>query len=313
MPQSIVFISYSQKNEKEKDTLLSHLGILQRAGLIDLWSDDRIKAGSNWQQEIQQAIAQARVAILLISADFLSSDFILDTQIPALLRRQESEGLVVLSIIARDCAWQKIDWLVKTKIRPKNGHPVWRSGGLYVDEDLAVIAAEIADIIEAGETVTKSDAMPSLPSPDPTSQYHPCFISYSHKDDAFAQKLYADLKQHGVDCWIATENIKIGDKLRPTIDRSIRTQDKLLLILSGHSINSDWVEQEVEAAFEEESKHKKAKLFPVRLDETVMETEQAWAATIRRTRLIGDFSRWKDHDAYQQTFERLLRDLKVEK
>jgi hypothetical protein len=54
-------------------------------------------------------------------------------------------------------------------------------------------------------------------------------------------------------------------------------------------------------------------LFPVRLDEAVMETDQAWAADIRRTRHIGDFSRWKNHDTYQQAFERLLRDLKEEK
>jgi len=53
-------------------------------------------------------------------------------------------------------------------------------------------------------------------------------------------------------------------------------------------------------------------LFPIRLDEAVMQTEQAWGADIRRTRHIGDFTRWKDHDAYQQSFQRPLRDLKAE-
>ena len=52
-------------------------------------------------------------------------------------------------------------------------------------------------------------------------------------------------------------------------------------------------------------------LFPIRLDDAVMQTEQAWAADIHRTRHIGDFTRWKDHDAYQQAFQRLLRDLKA--
>jgi hypothetical protein len=72
------------------------------------------------------------------------------------------------------------------------------------------------------------------------------------------------------------------------------------------------VEKEVETAFEEEAKRNQTVLFPVRLDAIVMEANQAWAADIRRTRHIGDFSRWKDHDAYQQAFERLLRDLKAE-
>jgi hypothetical protein len=106
--------------------------------------------------------------------------------------------------------------------------------------------------------------------------------------------------------------MKIGDEIRPTIDRAIRVRDKLLLILSKHSIGSTWVKKEVEAAFEEEDRRGKLILFPVRLDNSVMDTEEAWAADIRRTRHIGDFSNWKEHDAYQQAFDRLLRDLKAE-
>jgi hypothetical protein len=53
-------------------------------------------------------------------------------------------------------------------------------------------------------------------------------------------------------------------------------------------------------------------LFPIRLDNAVMDTSEAWAADIRRTRHIGDFTGWKDHDSYAKAFERLLRDLKVE-
>jgi hypothetical protein len=147
---------------------------------------------------------------------------------------------------------------------------------------------------------------------DPLTLYYPCFISYSSKDEAFAQKLHADLQGRGVRCWFAPEDMRIGDKIRPTIDRSIQAHDKLLLILSEHSINSDWVEKEVETAFEKESQTKQWVLFPIRLDSVVMNTDQAWAADIRRTRHIGDFSRWKDHDAYQQAFERLLRDLQAD-
>ena len=75
-------------------------------------------------------------------------------------------------------------------------------------------------------------------------------------------------------------------------------------------IRGSWVEG-VEAALEKERKQNKLVLFPIRLDDTVMETDQAWAASLRRTRHIGDFRAWKDHDAYQKSFERLLRDLKA--
>ena len=143
-------------------------------------------------------------------------------------------------------------------------------------------------------------------------EYYSCFISYSSKDKAFADRLYADLQNKGVRCWFAPEDMKIGDKIRPRIDESIRIYDKLMIILSEQSVSSDWVEKEVETAMEKERKEKRTVLFPIRLDDAAMETDVAWAADIRRTRHIGDFTKWKDHDAYQKAFNRLMRDLKAE-
>jgi hypothetical protein len=139
-------------------------------------------------------------------------------------------------------------------------------------------------------------------------QHYSCFISYSAKDDEFAKRIYADLQNSGVRCWFAPHDLRIGDKILDEIDAAIRLRDKVVLILSEHSIKSDWVEDEVTAGFEEERKRGQIVLFPVRLDEVVMNTKEAWAAKLR-ARLIGDFQNWKDHDAYQQSFERVLRDL----
>ena len=142
-------------------------------------------------------------------------------------------------------------------------------------------------------------------------QYYTCFISYSSKDAEFVDRLYTDLQHNNVRCWLDKEDLKIGDKFRNSIDEAIRFHDKLLLVLSKHSVESDWVETEVETAFDKEHKQKKLVLFPVTLDETIMDTEKAWAANIKRTRHIGDFKRWKEHDFYQKTLTRLLRDLKA--
>jgi hypothetical protein len=114
-----------------------------------------------------------------------------------------------------------------------------------------------------------------------------------------------------VRCWFAPEDLKIGDKFRTRIDEAIRIHDKLLLVLSEHSVNSKWVEKEVETAFDKETLDHTV-LFPLRLDDAVMKTDRAWAADIRRTRHIGDFTDWKDQDAFQVAFDRLLRDLKAE-
>lgn len=141
-------------------------------------------------------------------------------------------------------------------------------------------------------------------------QYHSLFISYSSKDNALAGRLHADLQANGVRCWFAHEDMKIGDKIRPRIDEAIHLQDKLLLLLSEHSIASDWVADEVEAAIEKEQRQKREILFPVRLDDAVMHTSRAWAAKLRRDTNIGDFTNWTDPHAYQAAFDRLLRDLK---
>jgi hypothetical protein len=144
-------------------------------------------------------------------------------------------------------------------------------------------------------------------------QFYSCFISYSSKDQDFADRLYADLQNKGVRCWFASEDMKIGDKIRDRIDHSIKIHDKLLLILSENSINSEWVEDEVESAYEQEQKRNTTVLFPIRLDDAVMDTEKAWASKLRRSRHVGNFIEWKDHDSYQKSFDRVLKDLKAER
>jgi uncharacterized protein YjbI with pentapeptide repeats len=151
------------------------------------------------------------------------------------------------------------------------------------------------------------DYLPSLF--DQAIQYFSCFISYSAKDQDFAERFHADLQNKALRCWFAPHDLRIGDKFLDKIDAAIRLRDKVLLILSEHSIKSDWVEAEVMTAFEEERKREQTVLFPIRLDNAVMDTNKAWASMLRTQRHIGDFRRWKDHDGYKGSFERVLRDL----
>ena len=144
-------------------------------------------------------------------------------------------------------------------------------------------------------------------------QFYSCFISYSTRDDEFVDRLYADLQVKGVRCWFAPEDLKIGDRFRQRIDDAIRLHDRLLIVLSKNSVRSAWVQEEVEACLEREQRENRPVLFPIRLDDAVMETTEAWAASIRRQRHVGDIHGWKNHDAYQSGFKRLLRDLKPEK
>jgi CheY-like chemotaxis protein len=156
MNRPLIFISYSHKDEAEKDELLTQLGVLE-PDLINLWSDDRLGAGVDWEPEINRALGEAKVAILLITANFLTSSFISRKEVPELLRRRKNEGLIVFPVIARDCAWRRVQWLVSMNVRPKHGNPIWDDGGSHIDKDLARIAEEVADIIEKLKASDGSD------------------------------------------------------------------------------------------------------------------------------------------------------------
>jgi hypothetical protein len=152
--------------------------------------------------------------------------------------------------------------------------------------------------------------LPSIIGSMQPIQFYSCFISYSSQDTPFAERLHADLQAKGVRCWFAPNDLKIGDRFRMRIDESIRVHDKLLLVLSEGSVASQEVESEVEAAMDREKAQGGTVLFPIRLDDAAMGAP-GWPALVRRTRHIGDFTRWKDHDAYQAAFTRLLKDLKA--
>ena len=160
-PKPTIFISYSHRDETEKEQLLSHLSVLQHTGLTQLWSDDQIEAGHDWQEEIQTVISQARMAILLVSANFLTSEFILGQEVPALLHRRQIEGLVIMPVIAKACAWRKVAWLSQLQVRPQDGRPVWREGGRYADDYLADIAEEAANFLEFSSPI--SELLPQYP------------------------------------------------------------------------------------------------------------------------------------------------------
>lgn len=101
-----VFVSYSHKDRQYLDQLLEHLAYYQRSGLIETWSDERIAAGAQWREEISAAIASAGVAVLLISASFLASDFIAENELPPLLQAAQSENVTILPVLVRPCLYQ---------------------------------------------------------------------------------------------------------------------------------------------------------------------------------------------------------------
>jgi hypothetical protein len=137
-------------------------------------------------------------------------------------------------------------------------------------------------------------------------QPHTCSLAYTSRDEPFARHLHVDLQDQGVRCWLAPNEQKTSGKL------SGHFNGKLVLVLSRHVLTSTWIETEVKMLLEKERHQRRQMLFPVRIDESVMQTNQAWIVKLHG-RHIGDFRRWTDPVVSQQAFERLLRDLKAER
>ncbi len=155
--------------------------------------------------------------------------------------------------------------------------------------------------------------IPSLIGATKPIEFYSAFISYSSKDEEFAQRLHSRLRDDRVRVWFAPEDLKIGDKFHEAIDEAIRVYDKLMVVLSSSSMSSAWVDREVRTALKEEGRRNQTVLFPIRVDDAVMDTTQQWAYDLKQGRHIGDFTKWKDHDAFEKTYARLLRDLSATK
>jgi len=102
-----VFISYSHLDQEHLARLLVHLRPIEREGRLDLWVDTRLRAGDEWEEEIRAAIARCTVAILLISADFLASEFIIMGELQPILREAQSRGVRVVSLILKPCRFSR--------------------------------------------------------------------------------------------------------------------------------------------------------------------------------------------------------------
>lgn len=155
-----IFISYSHKDEDWKNRLVTHLRELERSGYFKLWHDREIPLGNQWPKEIKNALDTADVAILMISPDFLDSDFIRNKEMPRIKERKEEEKVTVIPLFARPANWKMIPWLAELQGVPKDAAPLSKMHESDIDEVLVELTQKLLTLVSMGTDVSTGAGSP---------------------------------------------------------------------------------------------------------------------------------------------------------
>jgi hypothetical protein len=173
MEERTVYVSYSRKDEIWRDRIVEGL---RRGGLnadYILWDDRSIKYGDEWLNVINEALGAARVALLLVSPDYLASDFITSYEAPRLLELRESRGVLVIPIIVRPCNWMEVRWISRLLVAPRNGKPLSELNARQIARELKEVALVISEILarpaepRLPDTARARSGVEALPRPTP--------------------------------------------------------------------------------------------------------------------------------------------------
>lgn len=103
----LVFISYHRADQQWLERLLAYLKPFERDAILEIWDDTRIEMGNRWREQIEAELQAARVAVLLVSADYLASDYVIDRELPFLLEAARDRGVHVFSVIVSPCRFER--------------------------------------------------------------------------------------------------------------------------------------------------------------------------------------------------------------
>jgi hypothetical protein len=168
-----VVISYSHKDEKYKDELVTHLASLRRSGIISDWHDRKLTAGTEFDTALQERFESDAVILLLVSSDYISSEYCWQTELVIAMNRHNAGQARVIPIILRPCDW-RIDPIGKLLAAPRDGMPVssWPdrdAAWLDVIQKIRAAINEISRLMDTKAVAASSAeiAAPIIAQPSP--------------------------------------------------------------------------------------------------------------------------------------------------
>jgi len=157
MTRDSIFISYSHKDVKWLNEIKTHLSILQHNYNLIIWDDTKIKVGSNWKEEILQSIKRCKVAILLVSSNFLASEFVLKEELPRILKGTRQDGLIIFNIIIDACTFQLTE-LKTFQCLNDPANPIEELKGPIRKRVLVNLATELLSVMNKSGSVTDDES-----------------------------------------------------------------------------------------------------------------------------------------------------------
>ncbi len=166
-----LFFSYSHKDEKLRDRLEPHLSMLKRDKVIKAWHDRKISAGTEWAKAIDDNLNSAGIILLLVSADFLASDYCYDLEMQRAMERHEAGEARVIPIILKPVDWTSAPFS-KLQAFPKNAKPVTKwtpqdEAFANIAQGIRQAATEMAAILASRRSDTDQPHPVDLPPPLP--------------------------------------------------------------------------------------------------------------------------------------------------
>jgi hypothetical protein len=282
-----IFISYSHKDRIWLEKFQTMLKPLMKNETLVSWDDTCIKPGTKWKEAIEDNLRNSSVALLLVSPDFLASDFITNNELPALLENAEKKGLTILWVATRASMYKSTS-IAEYQAAHDPSKPLSSLSDAQLDSELVEICTKIANAIVLTPPIAQQTVLsPKLPfngtnnriEPIPSSpttanglnKENPAEVlqialiyKRNAKPDEDVVKLlenYLKLKGHSV---FIDRHLSIGVKWAEEIERQLRQADIVIPLLSSASISSEMLHFEIETAHDSAQKIGKPKILPIR-------------------------------------------------
>ncbi|HTS65948.1 MAG TPA: AAA-like domain-containing protein [Candidatus Acidoferrales bacterium] len=265
-----VFISYSHKDKKWLDELAPHLKVFEREMEMNVWVDTKIRVGARWLEDIRSALASSRVAVLLVSANYLASDFIASSEIPPLLAAERGQGLRIIWIPVSASGYSVTPirdfQAASDPVKPLDTLPLARRNQRWADVARTIFEAFRVPPENGAPAASRDEDAP--PEDDVAPEDGRIVLVYKRgvePDETLLKYLESELKKAGQSVYVDRHN-KGGYRWAEAISTHIEKAAAVIPLLSERSVKSEMLAFEVRIAFHAGQRQKgRPRLLPVRV------------------------------------------------